>query len=126
MGLQLYIAAGNRAQAAMDVMYRGRSVNAAEGHRNWDSPEKSVRATSMLISEAHGDGPTRSRHSPRPRLDKFEKGRALVSVNSDKLHYSQLELEWVHTRSPPLGTPTTHAGGITAFRERKATRFGGS
>ena len=118
MGLSYTLPRAIGLEAAMDVMYTGRSVSADEA-RDWALFEGwSLTSGSWTRSWPM---PSRSRHSPRSRCNSrsarwLDHSTAPCSLNSS----------WNgHTRSPPL-TPTMHARASPRSASDGRPRFGGS
>jgi enoyl-CoA hydratase/carnithine racemase len=118
MGLSYTLPRAIGLEAAMDVMYTGRSVNAAEA-RELGLVRKVV-AHEQLISEAMAYADQIA--AQPPVAVQFAKRALVRSLDSALL--AQLELEWSY-QVAAFDTDDAREG-ITAFRERRPPRFGGS
>ena len=102
----------------MDMMYTGRSVSADEALamglvREWSLTSGSWTRPWRM--------PSRSRHSPPSRCNSQS---AHWFDHFDSALLAQLELEWSY-QVAAFDTDDAREG-ITAFRERRPPRFGGS
>jgi enoyl-CoA hydratase/carnithine racemase len=118
MGLSYTLPRAVGLEAAMDVMYTGRSVNADEA-RELGLVRKVV-AHEHLVSEAVAYAEQIA--AQPPIAVQFAK-RALVR-SLDSVLLAQLELEWSY-QVAAFDTDDAREG-IAAFRERRPPRFGGS
>jgi enoyl-CoA hydratase/carnithine racemase len=118
MGLSYTLPRAIGLEAAMDVMYTGRSVNADEA-RELGLVRKVV-AHEHLISEAIAYAEQIA--AQPPIAVQFAKRALVRSLDSALL--AQLELEWSY-QVAAFGTDDAREG-IAAFRERRPPRFGGS
>jgi enoyl-CoA hydratase/carnithine racemase len=118
MGLSYTLPRAIGLEAAMDVMYTGRSVNADEA-RELGLVRKVV-AHEHLVSEAVAYAEQIA--AQPPIAVQFAK-RALVR-SLDNALLAQLELEWSY-QVAAFDTDDAREG-IAAFRERRPPRFGGS
>ena len=118
MGLSYTLPRAVGLEAAMDVMYTGRSVNADEA-RELGLVRKVV-AHEHLVSEAIAYAEQIA--AQPPIAVQFAK-RALVR-SLDSVLLAQLELEWSY-QVAAFDTDDAREG-IAAFRERRPPRFGGS
>ncbi len=118
MGLSYTLPRAVGLEAAMDVMYTGRSVNADEA-RELGLVRKVV-AHEHVISEAVAYAEQIA--AQPPIAVQFAK-RALVR-SLDSVLLAQLELEWSY-QVAAFDTDDAREG-IAAFRERRPPRFGGS
>jgi enoyl-CoA hydratase/carnithine racemase len=118
MGLSYTLPRAVGLEAAMDVMYTGRSVNADEA-RELGLVRKVV-AHEHLVSEAVAYAEQIA--AQPPIAVQFAK-RALVR-SLDSVLLAQLELEWSY-QVAAFDTDDAREG-IAAFRKRRPPRFGGS
>jgi enoyl-CoA hydratase/carnithine racemase len=118
MGLSYTLPRAVGLEAAMDVMYTGRSVNADEA-RELGLVRKVV-AHEHVVSEAVAYAEQIA--AQPPIAVQFAK-RALVR-SLDSVLLAQLELEWSY-QVAAFDTDDAREG-IAAFRERRPPRFGGS
>jgi enoyl-CoA hydratase/carnithine racemase len=118
MGLSYTLPRAVGLEAAMDVMYTGRSVNADEA-RELGLVRKVVEPP-HLVSEAVAYAEQIA--AQPPIAVQFAK-RALVR-SLDSVLLAQLELEWSY-QVAAFDTDDAREG-IAAFRERRPPRFGGS
>jgi enoyl-CoA hydratase/carnithine racemase len=118
MGLSYTLPRAVGLEAAMDVLYTGRSVNADEA-RELGLVRKVV-AHEHLVSEAVAYAEQIA--AQPPIAVQFAK-RALVR-SLDSVLLAQLELEWSY-QVAAFDTDDAREG-IAAFRERRPPRFGGS
>jgi enoyl-CoA hydratase/carnithine racemase len=118
MGLSYTLPRAIGLEAAMDVMYTGRSVNADEA-RELGLVRKVV-AHEHLISEAIAYAEQIA--AQPPIAVQFAKRALVRSLESALL--AQLELEWSY-QVAAFDTDDAREG-IAAFRERRPPRFGGS
>jgi enoyl-CoA hydratase/carnithine racemase len=118
MGLSYTLPRAIGLEAAMDVMYTGRSVNAAEAREL--GLVRKVAAHEQLISEAMAYADQIA--AQPPVAVQFAKRALVRSLDSALL--AQLELEWSY-QVAAFDTDDAREG-ITAFRERRPPRFGGS
>ncbi|MCW2563170.1 MAG: enoyl-CoA hydratase/carnithine racemase [Mycobacterium sp.] len=118
MGLSYTLPRAVGLEAAMDVMYTGRSVSADEA-RELGLVRKVV-AHEHVVSEAVAYAEQIA--AQPPIAVQFAKRALVRSLDSDLL--AQLELEWSY-QVAAFGTDDAREG-IAAFRERRPPRFGGS
>jgi enoyl-CoA hydratase/carnithine racemase len=118
MGLSYTLPRAIGLEAAMDVMYTGRSVNADEA-RELGLVRKVV-AHEHLVSEAIAYAEQIA--AQPPIAVQFAKRALVRSLDSALL--AQLELEWSY-QVAAFDTDDAREG-IAAFRERRPPRFGGS
>jgi enoyl-CoA hydratase/carnithine racemase len=118
MGLSYTLPRAIGLEAAMDMMYTGRSVNADEA-RELGLVRKVV-AHDHLVSEAIAYAEQIA--AQPPIAVQFAKRALVRSLDSALL--AQLELEWSY-QVAAFDTDDAREG-ITAFRERRPPRFGGS
>ena len=118
MGLSYTLPRAIGLEAAMDVMYTGRSVNADEA-RELGLVRKVV-AHEHLVSEAIAYAEQIA--AQPPVAVQFAKRALVRSLDSALL--AQLELEWSY-QVAAFDTDDAREG-IAAFRERRPPRFGGS
>ncbi|MDT5303984.1 MAG: 2-(1,2-epoxy,2-dihydrophenyl)acetyl-CoA isomerase [Mycobacterium sp.] len=118
MGLSYTLPRAVGLEAAMDVMYTGRSVNADEA-RELGLVRKVV-AHEHLISEAIAYAEQIA--AQPPIAVQFAKRALVRSLDSALL--AQLELEWSY-QVAAFDTDDAREG-IAAFRERRPPRFGGN
>jgi enoyl-CoA hydratase/carnithine racemase len=118
MGLSYTLPRAIGLEAAMDIMYTGRSVNADEA-RELGLVRKVV-AHEHLVSEAIAYAEQIA--AQPPIAVQFAKRALVRSLDSALL--AQLELEWSY-QVAAFDTDDAREG-ITAFRERRPPRFGGS
>jgi enoyl-CoA hydratase/carnithine racemase len=118
MGLSYTLPRAIGLEAAMDVMYTGRSVNADEA-RELGLVRKVV-SHEQLISETIAYA---EQIAAQPSIAVQFAKRALVR-SLDSALPAQLELEWSY-QVAAFDTDDAREG-IAAFRERRPPRFGGS
>ena len=118
MGLSYTLPRAIGLEAAMDMIFTGRSVNADEA-RELGLVRKVV-AHESLISQAMAYAEQIAMQAPI--AVQFAK-RALVR-SLDSVLIAQLEMEWSY-QVAAFDTDDAREG-ITAFRERRPPRFGGS
>jgi enoyl-CoA hydratase/carnithine racemase len=118
MGLSYTLPRAIGLEAAMDVMYTGRSINADEA-RELGLVRKVV-AHEHLMAEAIAYAELIA--AQPPIAVQFAKRALVRSLDSDLL--AQLELEWSY-QVAAFDTDDAREG-ITAFRERRPPHFGGS
>ena len=118
MGLSYTLPRAIGLEAAMDVMYTGRSVSADEAREL--GLVRKVLAHEHVVSEAVAYAEQIA--AQPPIAVQFAKRALVRSLDSDLL--AQLELEWSY-QVAAFDTDDAREG-IAAFRERRPPRFGGS
>jgi enoyl-CoA hydratase/carnithine racemase len=118
MGLSYTLPRAVGLEAAMDVMYTGRSVSADEAREL--GLVRKVLAHEHVVSEAVAYAEQIA--AQPPIAVQFAKRALVRSLDSDLL--AQLELEWSY-QVAAFDTDDAREG-IAAFRERRPPRFGGS